>query len=98
MAHVEQTAASAMARGFLLMHASIAEPVVLERIGHTLDDTLEDILTEPLSAPIREALSPEHQPNILSALILALAHGEHFEIVERDGELFVVLRAVSVSV
>jgi hypothetical protein len=46
-------------------------------------------LTEPLPAAIREVLSPDHQPDILCALVFALEHIEHFEIVERNGELFV---------
>jgi hypothetical protein len=75
------------------MQASIAEPAVLSRIGLTLDDLMDDVLTAPYPSAIKELLSAQQRPNVLCALVKALAYPERCEISERDGELFIVPRS-----
>ena len=75
------------------MQASIAEPVVLSRIGLTLDDVMADVLTEPYPSAIKELLSAQQRPNVLCALVQTLADPERCELSERDGEVFIVPRS-----
>ena len=73
------------------MDASIA--VVVECLGHSLDDITEDILTEPLPRSIGDILSPQHRPNVLCALVYSLSQREHFKLIECRGELFIEPRS-----
>jgi hypothetical protein len=67
---------------------------IMERIGHSLDDATDDVLTEPLPKSLGEILSPRYQPNVLCTLFFALAHHEGFELIEQDGEIYIVPRSV----
>jgi hypothetical protein len=71
------------------MEASIAEPAVINRIGHTFDELTDDILTEPLPKEIGKLLICGPQPNILCAFVDALVHHEGYQFVERNGEFFI---------
>jgi hypothetical protein len=73
------------------MDSSIA--VVVECLGHLLDDITEDILTEPLPRSIGDLLSPQHQPNVLCALVYSLSVRDHFKLIECSGELFIEPRS-----
>jgi hypothetical protein len=73
------------------MDTSIA--VVVECLGHSLDDITEDILTEPLPRSIGDILSPQHRPNVLCALVYSLSLREHFKVIECSGELFIEPRS-----
>jgi hypothetical protein len=64
---------------------------VLERIGHTIVELSEEVTREPL--PERVVALLDHdlpQPNVMCALGERLRHLEQFQLIERNGELFLL--------
>ena len=72
------------------MEAVALDRISLERIGRTFNEVTEDLLDAPLPQPIANRV-PE--VNILCTLGAVLAHCDSYEIVERNGEVFIEQRS-----
>ena len=64
---------------------------VLERIGHTIVELSEEVTREPLPERVVALLGHDQpQPNVMCALVEGLRHPEVFQLIERNGELFLL--------
>ena len=64
---------------------------VLERIGHTIVELSEEVTSEPLPERVVALLDHDRaQPNVICALVERLRRPEQFQLIARNGELFLL--------